>query len=131
MALTGRFHHMDIYVADLERSIAFWAPLLEALGWQRRVDRPTTKSWASPTAELFFVQAEPEFVAQGYHRKRVGLNHLAFSVEGHEALERFRALVRERGARALYGGEVEETATQHRFFFEDPDRIKVEVLAER
>jgi len=122
---------MDIYVADLGRSVAFWEPLLDALGWSAAVSRPAVRSWQGSGAELFFVQTEPEFAAQGYHRKRVGLNHLAFVVEDRAELERFRDLVVSHGARMLYGGEIEETSTQHRFFFEDPDRIKVEVLVGR
>ena len=131
MALSGRFHHMDIYVTDLERSVAFWGPLLDALGWSVKVTRPTVRSWQGAGAELFFVQTEPEFAAQGYHRKRVGLTHLAFAVADRGELDRFHDLVTKVGARMLYGGTIEETATQHRFFFEDADRIKVEVLAER
>lgn len=129
--MIGRFHHMDIYVADLDRTVAFWAPLLEAMGWVAAAVRPTVRSWRGAGGEVFFVQTEPDFAAQGYHRKRVGLNHLAFALESQEDLERFRDLVVKDGARMLYGGAIEETATQHRFFFEDPDRIKVEVLAER
>lgn len=131
MALNGRFHHMDIYVADLMKSVEFWGPLLEALGWSAVAVRPTVRSWRGAGTELFFVQTEPEFSAQGYHRKRIGLNHLAFAVADRAALERFRDLVVASKTRLLYGGEIEETATQHRFFFEDADRIKVEVLAER
>ena len=131
MAMNGRFHHMDIYVADITRSAAFWGPLLASFGWRPKADRETVKSWTDGTTELFFVQTEPEFVAQGYHRKRVGLNHLAFGVDGREALDRVRIAVGAAGARMLYGGDVEETQTQHRFFFEDPDRIKVEVLSDR
>ncbi len=131
MALSGRFHHMDIYVSDLSRSVAFWAPFLELLGFARAADRPSAKSWRSAAAEIFLVQAEPDFAAQGYHRKRVGLNHLAFAVRDRAALESVAAWLRQRDARLLYGGGIEETPTQHRVFFEDPDRIKVEVLAER
>lgn len=131
MAVSGRFHHMDIYVADLARSVAFWGPLLESLGWRTKAERDTVKSWTDGSTELFFVQTEPEFAAQGYHRKRVGLNHLAFSVGGRDAVEAVRTFVSARGARLLYGGEIEETPTQHRLFFEDPDRIKVEFLAQR
>jgi len=129
--MIGRFHHMDIYVADLARSVAFWGPFLERLGFHLSADRLTAKSWAGDGAEIFFVQAEAEFASQGYHRKRVGLNHLAFAVADHDALASLGDWLRERGARLLYGGAIEETPTQHRLFFEDPDRIKVEVLAER
>ena len=51
MALSGRFHHMDIYVTDLERSVAFWGPLLDALGWSVKVTRPTVRSWQGAGAE--------------------------------------------------------------------------------
>ena len=131
MAVSGRFHHMDIYVTDLSETAAFWGPLLEFLGWRVKTERPTVKSWTDGATELFFVQTEPEFVTHGYHRKRVGLNHLALSESGRAELADVRGIVADRGARMLYGGEIEETATQHRLFFEDPDRIKVEVLAER
>jgi len=122
---------MDLYVADLARAVGFWGPFLEQLGFSKAVDRPAAKSWRSAGAEIFFVQAEPEFVEQGYHRKRIGLNHLAFAVDSRDELAALLGWVTERGQRLLYAGAIEETATQHRFFFEDPDRIKVEVVAAR
>ena len=129
--MSGRFHHLDIYVADLGRAVGFWGPFLEQLGFSKAADRPAAKSWQGAGAELFFVQAEPEFVAQGYHRKRVGLNHLAFAVDSRDELAALLAWVTERGQRLLYAGTIEETATQYRFFFEDPEKIKVEVVAAR
>lgn len=129
--MSGRFHHLDIYVANLGRAAGFWGPFLEQLGFAKVADQPAVKSWKGGGAELFFVQAEPEFVAQGYHRKRVGLNHLAFAVDSRDELEALLAWVIQRGQRLLYTGRIEETATQHRFFFEDPEKIKVEVVAAR
>lgn len=131
MALNGRFDHMDVYVSDLARSVAFWGSFFQLLGFSQHADRPTAKSWRGPGAEIFFVQAELDFVAHGYHRKRVGLNHLAFAVADRAQLETALARVRASGARLLYDAGIEETATQYRFFFEDPDRIKVEVVAPR
>ncbi len=131
MALNGRFDHMDVYVGDLGKSVAFWGPLLELLGFSQRADRPAAKSWSGAGAEIFFVQAEPDFVAQGYHRKRIGLNHLAFAVRDRAELEQVLTHVRSAGARLLYEGGIEETPRQHRLFFEDPDRVKVEVVAPR
>jgi len=129
--MSGRFHHLDIYVADLERAVGFWGPFLEQLGFSQAADRPAAKSWRGAGAEVFFVQAEPEFVAQGYHRKRIGLNHLAFAVDSRDELAAVLDWVKASGQRLLYAGAIEETATQHRFFFEDPERIKVEVVAAR
>ncbi len=134
--MSGRFHHMDIYVGGLERSVAFWGPVLERLGFVPEANRSTVKSWRGPGAELFFVQTEADFIVAGYHRKRIGLNHIAFAVERRAELEQLVEFVRSLGARMLYEGTdgkgaIEETPRQWRFFFEDPDRIKVEVVAER
>ena len=131
MAVKGRFDHMDVYVGDLAKSVAFWGPLLELLGFTKAADRPAAKSWKGPGAEIFFVQTEPDFVGQGYHRKRIGLNHLAFAVTDRGELEQVLGHVRSAAARLLYEGGIEETKTQHRLFFEDPDRIKVEVVSPR
>lgn len=131
MAVKGRFDHLDVYVSELAKSAAFWGPLLELLGFAKAADRPAAKSWKGAGAEIFFVQTEPDFVAQGYHRKRIGLNHLAFAVTDRGELDRVLEHVRGAGARLLYEGGIEETKTQHRLFFEDPDRIKVEVVAPR
>jgi len=131
MAVRGRFDHLDVYVSDLAQSVAFWGPLLELLGFAKAADRPAAKSWKGAGAEIFFVQTEPDFVVQGYHRKRIGLNHLAFAVNDRGELDQVLAHVRGTGARLLYEGGIEETKTQHRLFFEDPDRIKVEVVAPR
>lgn len=129
--MSGRFDHMDLYVGDLGRAVGFWGPFLEQLGFRKAADRPAAKSWRGAGAEIFFVQAEADFVAQGYHRKRIGLNHLAFSVDSRDELAALLDWVKERGQRLLYAGAIEEAATQHRFFFEDPERIKVEVVAAR
>ena len=131
MPVSGRFDHMDIYVSDLARSAAFWGPLLELLGWEKGGQSDSAVMWQGAGVQLFFVRTEPDFLAAGYHRKRVGLNHLAFAVKDRAELEAVLEHVRAAGAKLLYRDGIEETKTQHRLFFEDPDRIKVEVVAPR
>lgn len=120
---------MDIYVSDLAKSVAFWGPFLELLGWRKGAESEKAAMWKGAGVEIFFVQTEPDFLAAGYHRKRVGLNHLAFAVKDRRELDAVLEQLRAVGVKMLYRDGIEERPTQHRLFFEDPDRIKVEVVS--
>lgn len=67
----------------------------------------------------------------GFHRKRTGLNHLAFRVSSKQRVDRFtREFLAPRGIVPLYGGArayPEYAKGYYAVYFEDPDRIKVEV----
>ncbi len=126
-------HHIEIYVSDLERSISFWTPFLAHLGYEP--DRwPGGMNYVKgEEAYLCFLPAPSEHVSAGYHRKRVGLNHLAFTGRSREHVDEIAAWVRENGYTLLYedrhpyaGGR-----SYYTLFCEDPDRIKVEVVAPR
>ena len=79
-----------------------------------------------------FVQAEEKHLGIPYHRCRAGLNHLAFHGESRAFVDEMTTLLRERGVTILYedrhpyaGGD-----DYYAVFFEDPDRMKVEITAE-
>lgn len=128
-AQPGMLHHIEIYVANLARSAQFWGEFLEWLGWAPFQSWDKGRSWLLHSTYIVFVQAEEEFLGHGYHRKRVGLNHLAFHVAG-DAFDTTVHLLLSLGATLLYpeqhpyaGGPDYKAA-----FFEDPDRIKIEIV---
>ena len=51
---------------------------------------------------LVFVQVEVAYQDSGYHRKQVGLNHLAFAVENRERIDALKQSLLELGVRELY-----------------------------
>ncbi len=71
-------HHVEIYVSDLEKSIAFWTPLMKLLGYEDDRWSGGMNYVKEGQAYFCFLPAPREHLAAGYHRKRVGLNHLAF-----------------------------------------------------
>jgi catechol 2,3-dioxygenase-like lactoylglutathione lyase family enzyme len=77
------------------------------------------------------VQAPREHLAAGYHRKRVGLNHLAFHAGSREEVDALTAELRARGVAILYPERHPHAGGPdcRAVYFEDPDRIKVEVVA--
>jgi len=124
----GSLEHLDISVSDLERSGEFWAAFLKDLGYHEFAKSATGWSWTNGESTVFLLQAEPAYLDPPYHRKRVGLNHLAFGVSDPKAVDAFTARLRERNVALLYGGP-RTGRTTYAVLFEDPDRIKIEVVS--
>lgn len=127
----GLIHHMEIYVSDLKSSIDFWGWFLEYLGYRPFQSWESGHSWKLEKTYIVFVQAEERFMDIPYHRCRVGLNHLAFHADSREQVDDMTKKLEGKGVKILYsdkhpfaGGE-----THYAVYFEDPDRIKVELVA--
>ena len=131
LASVAGLHHVEINVSDLERSMAFWGWLLPVLGYELYQAWEDGRSWRRGDTYLVFAQADQRYRNYGLHRKRPGLNHLAFWAESAQQVVELPAMLSERGIKVLYGDRetIEQGApSSYRVFFEDPDRIKVEVI---
>lgn len=124
-------HHIEIYVSDLKRSVAFWTPFMAHLGYEADPWPGGMNYVKGDETYLCFLPAPPEHLAAGYHRKRVGLNHLAFAGESRAHVDAIAAWARDNGFTELYESKYPYATgpDYYAFFCEDPDRIKVEVVA--
>jgi len=128
---TGLLHHVEINVSDLERSSAFWGWLLGYLGYEPYQSWVQGRSWRRDEMYLVLVQTEQGFVEAGYHRKRTGLNHVAFHARSRHQVDELTTLLRDKGVLILYEDRHPHAGGPDHYavFFEDPNRIKVEVVA--
>ena len=125
-------HHVEIYVSDLERSTAFWTPFLVHLGYE--ADRwPGGMNYIKEEGGTYlcFLPVPHEHLSAGYHRKRVGLNHIAFTARSRAHVDEIAAWVKHAGHTALYDDKYPFASGPgyYALYCEDPDRIKVEVVA--
>lgn len=129
----GLLHHVEINVSDLNRSITFWGWFLEELGYTLFQEWENGTSWKLADTYLVFVQTEERFLDVPYHRSRVGLNHLAFYAESREHVDDITRKLIEKGIKILYENRHPFAGGKEHYavFFEDPDRIKVELVAPR
>jgi len=129
----GLLHHVEINVSDLNRSIAFWGWFLEELGYTPFQEWENGISWKLADTYLVFVQTEERFLDVPYHRSRVGLNHLAFYAESREHVDDITKKLIEKEIKILYEDRHPFAGGKEHYavFFEDPDRIKVELVAPR
>jgi catechol 2,3-dioxygenase-like lactoylglutathione lyase family enzyme len=127
----GGLHHVEINVSNLERSVEFWGWLLPELGYELYQEWEEGRSWRRSDTYVVFVQADPRYSNYGLHRKRPGLNHLAFWAESAEQVEGLPEKLTERGIKVLYTDRAADAIgapSSYSLFFEDPDRLKVEVI---
>ncbi|MFJ5758769.1 VOC family protein [Neobacillus sp. NPDC093182] len=124
-------HHVEIYVSNLDKSVEFWNWLLTELGYEQYQKWDLGISWKYQETYLVFVQAEERFLDVPYHRCRVGLNHLAFHARSREHVDEITETLLKKEIPILYrekhpyaGG-----SEYYAVFFEDPNRIKVELVA--
>src|SRR5215468_8967334 len=84
--MTGELHHIEIWVPDLPPAIESWGWLLESLGYTVFQSWPAGRSWRlGPT--YLVVEQSPDLTAAVHDRRRPGLNHLAFHVDGGELVD--------------------------------------------
>lgn len=125
-------HHVELYVSNLNNSILAWEWLLcDHLGYTLYQEWPEGRSYRFGDTYLVFVQTEPEHLIPPYHRKKTGLNHLAFHATSLKQLEVVRQHLASHGFQELYADRFPYAGGPNypALFFEDPDRIKVELVA--
>ncbi len=124
-------HHVEIYVSNLERSLHFWTPFLHKLGYHESQRWSEGVSCMHGNTYLCFVQAPADHLGAGYHRQRVGLNHLAFHGQSRAQVDEMAAWVKASGFTTLYESKYPFASGPgyYALYCEDPDRIKVEVVA--
>jgi|SRR5699024_6728265 len=127
----GMIHHIELYVSSLKDSTAFWGWFLEELGYIPYQSWDAGRSWKLGETYIVFVQTEERFMDVPYHRCRVGLNHLAFRAESRQQVKDLTKTLKSKGINILYADKHPYAGGSEHYavYFEDPDRIKVELVA--
>jgi catechol 2,3-dioxygenase-like lactoylglutathione lyase family enzyme len=121
--------HIGINLSNEEKSFSFWQNLLKYLEFDLMLDGNHFDA-NDGHAFLCFSTTKPGYRESPFHRKRTGLNHVAFSVSSRQEVDRFiKEYMEPHNISALYGGakEYDYTPGYYAVYFEDPDRIKIEV----
>ncbi len=127
----GMLSHIEIYVSDLEKSTDFWGWFLTKLGYEPYQSWQEGRSWKLDHTYFVIVQVEKDFKNTPYHRKNIGLNHLAFHAETRADVDNMILALKERGITLLYQDKHPHKNHEGSYavYFEDPDRIKVEFVS--
>ena len=124
-------YHLQLNVTAAAVSLPFYRSLLAYLEYRVLVDQPDLLGMSNGTTDFWLVQTGADRADTALHRKNPGLNHVAFRVTSRADVDRFHdELLRPAGIPVLYGGPQdypEYRPGYYAVFFEDPDRLKLEV----
>jgi len=118
--------HVDLTVAELDRSARFYSLVLGAFGF-RRLDERT---WANRHLSLSIHRSSGQERDTLFDPRRTGLHHLAFRAGSRGAVDAFYRFLLEHNIVILdppneypqYG------RNYYAVFFADPDRMKIELV---
>lgn len=126
----GALHHVELWVADLERARRGWGWLLEELGYEPYQSWNGGVSWRlGPT--YLVLERSPDLSADRHERTRPGLNHLAFHAGPRARVDLLTARAPEHGWQLMfpdahpYAGGPQHYAA----YLENADGFEVELVA--
>jgi catechol 2,3-dioxygenase-like lactoylglutathione lyase family enzyme len=103
---SGLEAYRQVYLHHIpQRALGHITPHAALLAWfekQPELFRVDPHNHPGLDTYIVLVQTPPEQIGAGYHRRRTGLNHIAFQVESREAVDDLTAQLRERGVTVLY-----------------------------
>jgi glyoxylase I family protein len=128
----AQLYHLQINVADASRSLPFYKALLGYLEYRTVYESDAMAGFSGRGTDIWVGAAAAAHTGPGFHRKRAGLNHLAFRVDRREDVDRFQTeFMASRRLPALYRTPrdfPEYRPGYYAVFFEDPDRLKLEIV---
>ena len=132
MGIKTSFNHLQIYVSNSKVSLPFYKNLLLYLGYKIVDEDETHLGMRNGLTDIWLKQAPSDAKIMKYSRRNVGVNHLAFGVSKKEDVDKFfREFLVLRGIKPLYNSPrafPEYTEKYYAVYFEDPDKIKLEVV---
>ncbi|WP_405499375.1 VOC family protein [Streptomyces niveus] len=126
---TGTLHHVEIWVPDLNRAIADWQWLLEALGYTAHQTWNNGRSWRLNHTYLVFEQS-PALTTNHHDRCAPGLNHLAFHA-GKQTVDLLTTKAQENGWTLLFPDRHPHAGgpQQYAAYLESTDGFEIELVA--
>jgi catechol 2,3-dioxygenase-like lactoylglutathione lyase family enzyme len=126
MELNG-IAHIQLTVADVERSVAFYEPLLHFFEMRTIAKTPEIFYCVGSRTGVAISRADPD--RQGaFHQRRIGLHHFCFRARSRADVDEVFRFVERLGATIVHGPQEDQFAPgYYSILFEDPDGIRIEV----
>ncbi len=119
-------------VSNPKTSLPFYKDLLGYFGYKVINKSEEHIEMSNGTTDFWILATDSEYKKNTFHRKNTGINHLAFKVTKKEDVDLFvKEFLQPRKINTLYQTPKlfpEYKEGYYAVFFEDPDRIKLEIV---
>lgn len=124
------FHHVELWVADIEAASTDWGWLLGRVGFSLESEWPEGRSWSAGGAYLT-ITTSPTLSDVVHDRRRAGLNHLAFEGGSASEVDVTMSAAAAHGWRPLYAERYPHAGGPDHYagWLENRDGFKVELVA--
>ena len=116
--------HLSIRVSDFSKSKAFYAKLMEFLGFDVEAEYADAMGWANGKT-LFWIGQADRKGKKRYRIGDVGFHHYAFKLRSRNEVDQLQAFLEMLGARIVDPAD-EYYDDYYAVFFLDPDGLKLE-----
>lgn len=130
MAEKKGLHHVEVWVADLERASESWAWMLTRLGYELSGEWSGGKTWDGGGAYITLTTS-PNLSDAAHDRRRAGVNHLAFWGGSPSDVDDVMAAATAHGWVPLYADRYPHAGGPDHYagWLENADGFKVEIVA--
>ena len=126
MARVVGIDHLVVSVGDFEKSKAFYAPLMEFLGFDVEAEyKGSMMGWANGKTLFWIAAADAEGRKHEYRKGDIGFHHYAFRLRSRADVDALQSFLEERGA-TIVDPAGEYYDDYYAVFFLDPDDMKLE-----
>jgi catechol 2,3-dioxygenase-like lactoylglutathione lyase family enzyme len=123
--------HMQVNVNSPAVSFPFYKEFFKYFEYKVIAEGDDYMGFSNGTTDFWINAVEAKYKANPFHRKNTGLNHLCFRVAKKEDVDKFYTdFLKPKNIPTLYvtpKSFPEYTSDYYAVFFEDPDRLKLEV----
>lgn len=131
MGLKGNLYHIQINISNPKISIPFYKEMFFDLDYKIIDQGEDYIGFSNGLSDIWFMTTESKYAINSFHRKNVGLNHLSFVLNSKEKVDEFnRKFIEKNNIKTLYNSPKsfpDYSNDYYAVFFEDPDRIKIEI----
>ena len=132
MGIETSLNHLQIYVKDCKVSFPYYKDLLTYLGYSVVLEDESHLGMRNGPTDIWLKGVPKENKTIGFNRRNIGVNHIAFGVFQKDDVDKFcQEFLTTRGIKPLYNTPrsfPEYTPKYYAVFFEDPDKLKLEVV---
>ncbi|MHA1992074.1 MAG: VOC family protein [Candidatus Hodarchaeales archaeon] len=124
-------YHIQINASDYKKSTNFYKELLGYFEYKVIYEDEYALGISDGSIDFWIMSTESKYRSKPFHRKTPGINHIAFKVTSKEEIDIFtEEFLKPKKIVPLYETPhhfPEYTKQYYAVYFEDPDKIKLEV----
>jgi predicted enzyme related to lactoylglutathione lyase len=121
--------HVEFNVIDYRKSVRFYDLIFPYMGLEKINSTKEYTAYTDGMSKIILNPTPKGYEQYGFHRKKPGLNHLAFYAPTMEKVKSFyNDVLKANDIPSLYEAGPSGDENYYAVFFEDPDRIKLEYV---